>query len=430
MRNHRAGARLGCVAVAALLLLACRAERADEEIELWAMGREGEVVQALMPGFERRHPGLRVRVQQIPWSAAHEKLLTAYVGESMPDVFQLGSTWVPELVALGALERLDGWIAGSTRLRPEDFFAGILDANVIGDATWGIPWYVDTRLLFYRTDLLAEAGHATPPRTWAGWLTALTRVQERVGPDRFAILLPLTEWEQPVILALQRGAELLREGDRYGNFRSPEFREAFVFYLGLFQRGLAPGARGAQVANLYQDFAAGWFASWIGGPWNLGELERRLPPALGERWATAPLPGPDVDHPGLSLAGGASLAIHRGSARKQAAWRLVEYLSEPAQQVEFHALAGDLPSRVDAWSDPALAEDRHARSFLAQLQHVKATPKIPEWERIAQQLVFRAEAAIRGQESVDEALARLDAEVDQILEKRRWLLDRARPPGR
>jgi multiple sugar transport system substrate-binding protein len=49
------------------------------------MGQEGEQVRALLPEFERRHPGIRVRVQQIPWSAAHEKLLTAYAGDAMPD---------------------------------------------------------------------------------------------------------------------------------------------------------------------------------------------------------------------------------------------------------------------------------------------------------------------------------------------------------
>ena len=64
------------------------------------MGREGEVVEQMMPEFERRHPGVHVRVQQIPWSAAHEKLLTAWVGGAMPDVFQAGNTWLPELVAL------------------------------------------------------------------------------------------------------------------------------------------------------------------------------------------------------------------------------------------------------------------------------------------------------------------------------------------
>src|SRR5574342_959070 len=72
-------------------------------VELWAMGREGEVVERLVPDFERRHPGLRVRVQQIPWSAAHEKLLTAYVGEATPDIAQMGNTWMAGFGALRAL---------------------------------------------------------------------------------------------------------------------------------------------------------------------------------------------------------------------------------------------------------------------------------------------------------------------------------------
>ncbi|MCC7219515.1 MAG: extracellular solute-binding protein, partial [Candidatus Contendobacter sp.] len=92
-----------------LLWLAGCDSTADQTtiIQFWAMGQEGERVQALAPEFERRHPGLRVRVQPLPWSAAHEKLLTAYAGEVMPDLFQLGNTWIPEFVALRAIEPLD-----------------------------------------------------------------------------------------------------------------------------------------------------------------------------------------------------------------------------------------------------------------------------------------------------------------------------------
>src|SRR5262245_30345446 len=137
--------------VAVLALAACGANTAPpREVRFWAMGREGEVVQQLLPEFERLHPGVRVRVQQIPWSAAHEKLLTAYVGRAMPDVFQLGSTWLPELVALGALEPLDARIAGSNVIKRDDYFPGVLDTNVIDGPPWGGPWYVDTRLVFYR----------------------------------------------------------------------------------------------------------------------------------------------------------------------------------------------------------------------------------------------------------------------------------------
>ena len=107
---------------------------------------------------------------------------------------------------------------------------------------------------------------------------------------------------------------------------------------------------------------------------------------------------------------------------------LLEFLAEPEQQARFYQLTGDLPARQSAWTDPALAGNRYAQAFQRQLQQVRATPPIPEWERIANKLAYHAERAIRQQTSVDEALAALDRDVDRILEKRRWLLARGVAP--
>ena len=62
------------------------------------------------------------------------------------------------------------------------------------------------------------------------------------------------------------------------------------------------------------------------------------------------------------------------------------------------------------------------------MQHLRATPPIPEWERIASRIAYYAELAIRQELSADEALAALDRDVDRILEKRRWLLSRGLAP--
>jgi multiple sugar transport system substrate-binding protein len=99
------------------------------------------------------------------------------------------------------------------------------------------------------------------------------------------------------------------------------------------------------------------------------------------------------------------------------------YLAEPAQQAEFHRLSGDLPARRAAWSDPVLAEPR-AAAFRAQLAHAVATPRVPEWERIASRIAWHAETAVRQRRPLDEVLAALDRDADQALEKRRWLLAR------
>ena len=112
MTNRLAAALVSCT----VLVTACAEHRTGREVvvEFWGMGREGEVVADLVPEFERRNPGIRVRVQQIPWTAAHEKLMTAYVGESTPDIAQMGNTWVPEFTAIGALASLDDRIAALT----------------------------------------------------------------------------------------------------------------------------------------------------------------------------------------------------------------------------------------------------------------------------------------------------------------------------
>ena len=136
------------------------------------------------------------------------------------------------------------------------------------------------------------------------------------------------------------------------------------------------------------------------------------------------MPGPEPGSPGVSLAGGSSLVVFRGSPHQDAAWRLVEFLSQPAQQIRFFQLTGDLPAHRAAWSDPGLAADPQAAAFREQLENVVSTPKIPEWEQVANRVWVAAEQVIRGAATADEALTALDADVDQMLAKRRWLLEK------
>jgi len=393
-------------------------------LRLWAFGREGEEVQQLIPEFERQHPGIRVRVQQIPWIAAHEKLLTAYVGDATPDLAQIGNTWIPEFAVLGALQPLNAWVDRSEVVDSAAYFGGIWNTNTIGDTVFGVPWYVDTRVIFYRRDILARAGYREMPRTWAEWRRALEAVKRVQGPGRYAIFLPTNEWAQPYVFGMQAGSTLLDSAGRHGTFSDSAFRRAFDFYVGLFESGLAPALGNVEIANVYQEFARGRFAMWITGPWNLGEFRKRIPPDLQDDWSTAPLPAPSGDSAGVSIAGGASLALFRASRHKDAAWRLVEFLSARERQERFYRLTGDLPARTDAWKATGLADDPQARAFWLQLHRVQPVPKVPEVELIATRVFESAEQVIRGGRPAEAALAALDRDVDRILEKRRWMLDR------
>lgn len=425
MTSRTAAATAVAAFVAAAASVGCTPRQAASRVSFWGLGREGEVVKELVGEFERR-TGIGVDVQQVPWTAAHEKLLTAVVGRQTPDLAQMGNTWIPEFAAIGALEPISARVAGSAALRRESFFPGSWETGVVDGEVFGVPWYVDARLIFYRKDLLARAGWARPPRTWTEWKAAMRAVVSLAGPGKHAILVPTDEWQLPVFLALEAGSPLLRDGGRYGAFREPAFRKGAELYVELFESSLAPPLTNSQLANSWQQFGAGDFSMWVTGPWNVGEFRRRLPAGMQDSWATAPMPASDESrpYPGVTLAGGASLVLFSGSPRKEAAFRFLEYLSEPATQRRFWELTGDLPSRREPWDDPALADDPKTAPFRVQLDRLVAAPRVPEWERIAAKVWEQLEPSARGVRPLDASLASLDAEVDRILEKRRWMLDR------
>jgi multiple sugar transport system substrate-binding protein len=411
-------------------LLACSNASAGSKttLRIWAMGREGEVLSQLIPGFEKEHPDIHVEVQQIPWTAAHEKLLTAYVGDATPDIAMLGNTWVPEFVALNSLAPLDSFVAQSKEVRRDDFFPGIWKTNVVNGKTYGIPWYVDTRLIYYRTDLLAKAGYKEFPKTWADWMTAMKKMKSQMTDRQFPMLMPTNEWPQPVVFAIEAGSPILRDGGRYGAFEQPEFRKGFDFYLNFYRQGLASPVSSSQVSNLFQEFERGNIAMYISGPWYIGEFKNRLDSATQKKWMTAALPG--ISGPGVSMAGGSSLSLFAGSQHKMEAWQLMEYLSRPEVELEFYKLTGDLPPRKSAWQDSTLANNKYAKAFRDQLEHVAPLPQVPEWEEIATTIFEHGEQAIRKAKTVDQTLASLDNDVNAMLEKRRYLLDQEKAKGR
>lgn len=414
--------RREAIALAAALPVTAACSRSGEpgSIRFWAMGNEGGNVPKLLPAFERSNPGVHVKVQPLPWTAAHEKLLTAYAGGSLPDVSQIGNTWLAELVAIGALAPLPP----SRRGLLQDQFEAVLDTNRIGDTVYGIPWYVDTRLQFYRRDLFRRAGHDAPPETWADWKDALHQVKRVAGAGNYAILLPLNEFEQLLTFGLQQDEPLLRDQGSRGNFSSPGFQSALAFYKSLFDEGLAPVASASQISNVWNEFARGFFSVFISGPWTIGDMKSRLPAAFQANWMTAGMPGPKG--PGASAPGGSSLVVFKSARDPEAAWRLVQYLSQAPVQAAFQTLTGDLPARRSAWGAPALASDPHVQVLGNQLERARAVPKVPEWERIVTEMQVVAERMVRGQFTVAAAAAEIDRRADRMLEKRRWMLEKGR----
>ena len=104
----------------------------ETTIDFWGLGSEGEFVKQLIPKFEAENPGIKVKIQMVPWTAAQEKLISAFASNNLPDAFQLGNTWVPQFAQLEGISELSEFIRNSETVKKDNYFGGIWDTNVLG----------------------------------------------------------------------------------------------------------------------------------------------------------------------------------------------------------------------------------------------------------------------------------------------------------
>lgn len=384
------------------------------------------MVMPLIKEFERRNPTIKVDVQQIPWTAAHEKLLTAYAGGSTPDVSQIGNTWLPEFTVLNSLESLDPFVKKSSLVDLNDIFPGVLKTNILDSTLYGLPWYVDTRVVYYRKDILKAAGYNEFPKTWSEVLKVSEIIQRQAKAKKkicYPFFLPTNEWVPAIALGMQAGGNFLKNKNSQGNFSGEQFTKAFSLMSDFYKKEYSPS--GMQlITNLYNSISEGLITMYITGPWNIGEFTRRISPELQNEWMTAPLPTMDSITPGTSLPLGTSLCLFKNSKHKEASWKLIEFLTSVENSIEFYKLTGNLPPRQSAWKDSSLAGNKYIKAFYQQLQRVDPLPQIPEWEQIVIRLQIYVEYIATQTMSVEQALKQFDGEVDVMLEKRRWLVEK------
>lgn len=407
--QRRIGRRAFVAGTAAMLATGGCTRTAPADLSFWAMSYQGDYAPFLTSTFTAA-TGLSVDVQSLPWTAAHEKLLTAFAGDALPDVLMLPNGWVDEFEMIGAIapvpspSLLDG------------IFPGIADPR---QPPYAVPWSVAPRVQFFRRDLLAAAGWDAPAGDWGGWRRMAAGLKRRRPDDH--VFLFLLNWPDDLLTMFsQVGGRRLRDRDTRGNFATPEGREALSYYKSLFDDGYAPVAASTEVQDQFAAFAQGRFAVWNSGPTSLLDFHRRRAELPEDRWGTARIAGPDG--PGAISTRDVSLCVSARTRRPREAWRLLRHFTSPESERRFAGLIGSLPARKAAWAGMPFPPEVIA-PFAEQASAVADSISIPEWERIREQVGLCAERAIRGLLTVDEALAELDARADAILAKRRALVD-------
>jgi multiple sugar transport system substrate-binding protein len=368
---------LAAVVAATAPLAACSAsseaaDAADDALTVWVMGDSSSNFEELVAPFEEES-GIDVETVAIPWDAIDQKFTTAVASGDGPDVLQIGLSKLRTFADSGALLPLDeGVTADYPNLAASNFIDGIAgDATAIDGEVVSAPWVSDTRVLFVRTDVLAEAGIDTPPATWDE-LRADAKILAGRGEGQYGFYIPQWSSPLPVMMTWAGGGDIV-DGEGAIDFDTPEFDAAVDLYAGFYEDGSVPTSSDFQEI---EGFISGAAPLHISGPY-LGAAVASTAPDLEGKWTAVPLPAGEQN---TSLLAGSNLGVWKSSDNTEGALELLDYLSASETQLEWFSLSSELPTSKDALADPAIASDPLGAVYAEQLAGARLLPLVPNWD--------------------------------------------------
>ena len=341
------------------------------ELTVWAMGNEGTKLKILADAFTKENPDVKVSVTPVAWAQAVAKLQTAIAGGTTPDVSQMGTDMMGQFGATGAFETVPADIDKSA------YFESAWNTNIVDGAVVGVPWYVETRLLYYRKDIAEKAGITTAPATWDDLKTMAKAMQEK-GGAKYGISLGTKNWQEYFPFLWSNGGDVV---DANGKpvLNSPQAVEALTFYKSFFTEGLTPKSV-PEGFDITPAFVTGDYPMFFSGPWHLSLIKEAGGADFTDKWAIASMPKKTT---ATSFVGGSNVVVYKNSKNKDAAWAFVKFLSDPKTQALWYTTVTDLPAVQAAWEDPALAADPNVKMFGEQLKDTKAQPASASWSEVS-----------------------------------------------
>jgi multiple sugar transport system substrate-binding protein len=372
------------------------------ELTVWAMGNEGTLLSTMADKFMAENPGVTVNVTPVDWGQAVAKLQTAIGGGETPDISQMGTDMMGQFVETGALE------AVPADVDPSVFFESAWNTNVVDGTAYGVPWYVETRVLYERTDLAEAAGVTKPPTTWDELKAAAKAIKD--GGAEWGIALGTKNSQEYLPFLWQNGGDVMNADGTEFTLDSPEAIEALTFYDSFFEEGLTPTTV-PEGFDVTPAFVSGTHPMFYSGPWHISLITDAGGADIEGKWTLSPVP---AKQSATSFVGGSNFVVFKDSEQKDAAWAFIDFMSQPENQVAWYEEATVLPAVQSAWDDPLLADDANVAVFGEQLQDTKAPPAISTWNEIASAINDNLEQVTTGDMSPEDGAHAMQEQATSI----------------
>lgn len=408
-----------------LSLAACTSEPADDggpvTIQFWSMpfgGHAEEDVAAYVDEFNASQDEIVVEFTGLQWADGRDKIIQAVSAGTGPDVFIMAPV-NQDFLSSGALASLPQLGFSDADIDP---FLDIIDYAAGHDGeTYGVPIGYYANVLYYNQTILSEYGYDAPPATWDELKEAAAAITTGSGGDVMGFQIKGMDDHLNAInhtwanFFYAAGGEQLTSDFSQANASTPAGEEALAYLKSFVEEGITtPGP------NAVGGFIDGTVAMFAFQQLHLPEIAAS---GLADDWSLAPMPqGPSSSS---AYVDGEFLVASAASDELEAAGTFMKWMTSPEQTLRYMERAPIFPyelDKVDADTRAAveaMVAENPARGALIE-QLALASPENMMFERYAQAARWEAQkqylvAAINGDMSITDALAAIDAAVNDAL---------------
>jgi multiple sugar transport system substrate-binding protein len=351
-----------------------------------------------------------------------DKMRTEFqVGRSAIDVIGADVIWPAQFAANGWIEDLGELF---TEEMQQDFFPATIETSTYNGKIYGVPWYSDAGLLYYRKDLLDKAG-LKPPKTWDELRDQAAKVREQEG-IRDGFTFQGAEYEGGVCNQCEyiwsAGGNILASDDPTKVVvGEPEAVRGYEAAVGHVTSGTSPLGvatykelesvtvfiQGDAVFNRNWPFA---YAIATGGE----EAGSSLKP---EWVGVTQIPTVNPGDESFACLGGWDFCISSMSTKKEQAWEFIQWMIQPEIQKIQAIDAGYLPPRTSLFEDEKLTTKDQPVMSLARPSYASTKPRPsvnPFYSDMSLDMAQAFNDAIKGDASPRDAIGRLDGKLDRI----------------
>lgn len=384
------------------------------ELKFWSLftGGDGEFFDAMIQEFNASQDEIVMVNDMVKFDDYYTKLTTALATKNAPDVVVVHQANLLNYVPSGSLLALDEYVDDSMLA---DFQAAPLEACKFDGKLYSLPFDVHPIVMYYNTDILAEAGITEVPTTAEEFLAAAEQIKSKTGKWAFAIDNTTGVYKAYTLtrlfmsLVAQQGGSVLTADNTKANFNNEYGEKAAQFLTDLVNKyGYNPNELDYDAAM--NTFKLGDAAFYFNGVWATGTLEQ----VDGLNFKAAPLPA--FLGQSAAWAGSHTLAIpvqnNQDPEKVKAAITFIDWMTSHG---EMWAKAGHIPTRKSVTEKDEFKALPYRADYAAAAASALETPRTPAWEEIYGTLSDMLEDLVTNNKDVKSSLKDMEDTVNKII---------------